>query len=93
MASLPSPPPSPSNYKKHRRSDSFALIQSIIKEREKEEHQEEVATLNSLVDHYKKEAQEASALCQEYEAKYLAANAKLIQQQELIVKLTHQGVE
>ena len=52
-----------------------------------------MATLNSLVDHYKKEAQEASALRQEYEAKYLAANAKLIQQQELIVKLTHQGVD
>ena len=65
----------------------------LKQEQEEEERQEEVATLNSLVDHYKKQALEASALCREYEAKYLAANAKLIQQQELIVKLTHQGVE
>ena len=52
-----------------------------------------MATLNSLVDHYKKEALEANALCQEYEVKYLEANAKLIQQHELIVTLTHEGVE
>ena len=52
MASLPSPPPSPSNYKKHRRSDSFALIQSIIKEREKEEHQEEEMMIKSRLLRY-----------------------------------------
>lgn len=41
MSSLPSPPPSPLEFKRHRRSDSFALMQTIIKEREKEEHREE----------------------------------------------------
>ena len=51
----------------------------LKKQQEEKEHEEEVATLNSLVDHYKKEALVASALHQEYEAKYLAANTKLIQ--------------
>ena len=65
----------------------------LKQEQEEEERQEEVATLNSLVDHYRKQALEANALHQEYEAKHLEANVKLIQQQELIVTLTHEGVE
>ena len=52
-----------------------------------------MAILNSLVDHYKKEALEVDAICMEYEAKYLEVSTKLTQQEELIVKLTHKGVE
>jgi hypothetical protein len=48
MSSLPSPPPSPLDRRRqHRRSDSFALLQAIIKEREKEEHQEEETMIKS----------------------------------------------
>ncbi|KAF1803428.1 hypothetical protein FB192DRAFT_1078549 [Mucor lusitanicus] len=47
MSSLPSPPPSPLDHRRHRRSDSFALLQAIIKEREKEEHQEEEMMIKS----------------------------------------------
>lgn len=47
MSSLPSPPPSPLDRRRHKRSDSFALLQAIIKEREKEEHQEEELVLKS----------------------------------------------
>jgi hypothetical protein len=47
MSSLPSPPPSPLDRRRHRRSDSFALLQAIIKEREKEEHQQEEIQLKS----------------------------------------------
>ncbi|KAG0764443.1 hypothetical protein G6F57_002801 [Rhizopus arrhizus] len=37
MSTLPSPPPSPLSYKsRHRRNDSFLLVQEIIKEQEKE---------------------------------------------------------
>lgn len=53
MASLPSPPPSPLDYRrKHRRSDSFALIQAVIKEREKEEHREEEMMIKSRLLRY-----------------------------------------
>ncbi|EPB89023.1 hypothetical protein PS15m_003577 [Mucor circinelloides] len=47
MSSLPSPPPSPLDHRRHRRSDSFALLQAIIKEREKEEHKEEEMMIKS----------------------------------------------
>lgn len=47
MSSLPSPPPSPLDHRRHRRSDSFALLQAIIKEREKEEHKEEEKMIKS----------------------------------------------
>ena len=46
-----------------------------------------------MLDHYKREAQEANANCREYEAKYLEASTKLAQQEVIIVKLTHEGVE
>lgn len=36
MSALPSPPPSPLYKKRHRRNDSFLLVQEIIKEQEKE---------------------------------------------------------
>ena len=65
----------------------------LKQEQEEEDRQEEVATLNSLVDHYKKKALEAKTIHWEYEAKYLEASTKLTQQEELIVKLTHEGVE
>ena len=46
------------------------------------------------MDHYKKKALEANALHgQEYQTKYLEASTKLIQQQEMIVTLNHEGVE
>lgn len=36
MSAIFSPPPSPPSYKRHRRSDSFLLVQEIIKEQEKQ---------------------------------------------------------
>ncbi|CEP10986.1 hypothetical protein [Parasitella parasitica] len=47
MSSLPSPPPSPLDHRRHRRSDSFALLQAIIKEREKEENKQEEMLIKS----------------------------------------------
>ncbi|KAI9362742.1 hypothetical protein BD770DRAFT_381683, partial [Pilaira anomala] len=42
MSSLPSPPPSPLDRRRHRRGDSFALLQAIIKEREQIEEPKEL---------------------------------------------------
>ena len=65
----------------------------LKQEQEEEDCQEEIATLNSLVDHYKREDLEVDAIRREYKAKYLEASTKLTQQEELIVKLTHEGIE
>ena len=46
-----------------------------------------------MLEHYKKEAAEANANRQDYEAKWLEASKKLAQQEEMIVKLAHEGVE
>ena len=91
-SSLPSPGPIPFPKVSPDHMDTEEELK-LKQEQEEEERQEEVATLNSLVDHYKKEALEANALHREYETNYLVANAKLLQQQEIIVTLTHQGVE
>ncbi|KAI9261873.1 hypothetical protein EDC94DRAFT_609103 [Helicostylum pulchrum] len=42
MSSLPSPPPSPLDRRRHRRGDSFALLQTIIKEEQKLEQKEDL---------------------------------------------------
>ena len=55
--------------------------------------QEELDTLNALLEHYKKEAAEAKANRQDYEAKWLETSKKLAEQEELLVKLSHEGVE
>ena len=49
--------------------------------------------LNSLLDHYKREAEEAKSSRREYEVKWLEASTKLAQQEEMIVKLTQEGVD
>ena len=51
----------------------------LKQQQEEEDWQEEVATLKSMVDHYKREAQDVDAIRREYEAKYLEASAKLTQ--------------
>ncbi|KAI8997112.1 hypothetical protein BDB01DRAFT_769875 [Pilobolus umbonatus] len=39
--SLPSPPPSPLDRRRHRRSDSFTLLQAILKENERLQKEQE----------------------------------------------------
>ena len=60
---------------------------------EEESRQEELDTLNALLEHYKKEAEEAKANCKDYEAKWLVASQKLSQQDEMIARLAQEGVE
>ena len=62
-------------------------------QQEEENHQEELATLNALLDHYKREANEAKASRKEYEAKWLEASQKITQQDKMIAKLAQEGVE
>ena len=62
-------------------------------QQEEEDRQEKLATLNSLLDHYKRETEEAKASRKEYEMKWLEASQKISQQDELIAKLAHKGVE
>ena len=65
----------------------------LKQQQEEEECQEEVDTLNSLVDHYKKEAEEAKASRRKYEVKWLEESSKISQQEEMIAKLTQEGVD
>ena len=65
----------------------------LKQEQAEEERQEELATLNSLLDHYKQEAQGANASHREYEAKWLEVSTKLAQQEEIIVRLAQEGVD
>ena len=60
---------------------------------EDEAHQEEIATLIALVEHYRKVANESNLLSKEYKEKYFETNAKVTTQQELILKLNNQGME
>ena len=62
-------------------------------QREEEDRQEELATLNTLLDHYKREAKEAKASCKDYEMKWLEASQKITQHDEMIAKLAQEGVE
>ena len=88
---LPSPRPIPFPELSPDHMDTEAELK-LKQEQDEEDSQEEVATLNSLVDHYKKEALEADAIRREYEAKYLEASAKLTQPEELIAKIKYEGV-
>ena len=65
----------------------------LRQQHEEESRQEELDTLNALLEHYKREANEAKANRHEYEVKWLEASKKLTEQEELITKLTHEGVE
>ena len=62
-------------------------------QQEEESHQEELDTLNALLDHYKREAKEAKANRKDYEAKWLEASQKISQQDEMIARLAQEGVE
>ena len=59
-------------------------------QQEEEDRQEELATLNTLLDHYKREAK---ASRKDYEMKWLKASQKISQQDEMIAKLAQEGVE
>ena len=62
-------------------------------QQEEESRQEELDMINALLEHYKKEAAEAKANRKDYEAKWLEASKKITQQEEMIMKLAHEGVE
>ena len=75
---IPSPKPLPFPELSPKHMDTEAK-KKLKQEQEEEDRQEELATLNSLLDHYKREAQEANASRKEYEAKFLEASTKLAQ--------------
>ena len=94
MANSPIPSPKPLSFPElsPKRMDFEAEIK-LKQEQAEEERQEELATLNALLDHYKREAQEANARCREHKAKWLEVSKKLAQQEEIIVRLTQEGVD